>query len=306
MVVYRLAQLGRVIVNRIPICMAYPMAELTGDAIYCCWGRARRNMVKSVASILKRETGDPEVRKTARRCMGHFVKYIVEMLRYPYPDEDFFQKHFRLTGREYLDSALKEGKGAILVSFHLGNLDLGIRLLGSLGYPINAIVESLGWSGELDAFLQKPRAHNGVKLINTREASSRMLEILRNNEVLALMIDCPNSGRGVKVKLGKSWVIMPTGAATLAIRTGARLIPCGLVRTSSTTFQGIIGRPVEYAPSGNLAEDIRELTQLTTASMEEIALSFIDQWYIFHPLIKDELQDLEKTPGKSPAFYPAN
>jgi lauroyl/myristoyl acyltransferase len=304
MVVYRLAQLGRLVINRIPICLAYPTAELIGDAIYYCWGRARRNMIKSVASILQRETRDPEVRKTARRCMGHFVKYIVEMLRYPYPDEDFFQKHFQLTGKDYLDAALREG--AILVSFHLGNLDLGIRLLGSLGYPINAIVESLGWSGELDAFLQKPRAHNGVKLINTKDASARMLEILRNNEVLALMIDCPNFGKGVKIKLGKSWVIMPTGAATLALRTGARLIPCGLVRTSNIAFRGIIGKPIDYVPSGKLAEDIRELTQRAARSMEEMALSFIDQWYIFHPLIKDELQDVKETSNEGSALYPAD
>jgi lauroyl/myristoyl acyltransferase len=306
MVVYRLAQLGRFIVNRIPVCFAYPVAELTGDMIYYGWGRARRNMNKSVASLLQRETNDPEVRKTARRCMGHFVKYIVEMLRYPHPDEDFFQKHFQLKGREYLDAALREGKGAILVSFHLGNLDLGIRLLGSLGYPINAIVDSLGWSGQLDAFLQKPRAHNGVKLINAKDASSHILEVLRHNEVLALMIDCPNFGKGVRVKLGKNWAIMPTGAATLALRTGAPLIPCGLVRTSNTTFQGIIGQPVEYEASGKLEADIKELTQRTAQSMEEMVLSFIDQWYIFHHFIQDEVQETEETSDEDPALYPAN
>ena len=102
---------------------------------------------------------------------AQFFKYIVDLLRYPFPKEDFFKKQFHLSGREYLDEALKEGKGVILVSFHLGNLDLGIRLLSSLGYRVNAIVNNLEWSGQLDDFLQKPRAHDGAKLITTKEAS---------------------------------------------------------------------------------------------------------------------------------------
>ncbi|MDD5701834.1 MAG: hypothetical protein PHU23_07260, partial [Dehalococcoidales bacterium] len=73
-------------------------------------------------------------------------------LRYSFAREDFFRKQFQLTGQRNLDDALKDGKGVILVSFHMGNLDLGVRLLSSLGYPVNAVVNNLEWSGQMDAF----------------------------------------------------------------------------------------------------------------------------------------------------------
>jgi len=248
-------------------------------------------MVKSVANILHSNTSDPVVKKTARRCMSNFSKYIVDLLRYPNADAKFFKKNFQMTGWDNLDNALKEGKGVILVSFHMGNLDMGIRLLSSQGYPVNAIVDKLEWSKQLNVFLQKPRAQNGAKLINSREISHSVLDVLRKNEILALMIDCPNSLRGVKVKLAQKWVLLPTGAATLAMRSGARLLPCGLIRTSNTTFRGIIGKPIEYCPSGKIADDVRNLTQNTVLALEEMTRQFVDQWYIFHPLFKDELQD---------------
>jgi lauroyl/myristoyl acyltransferase len=248
-------------------------------------------MVKSVANILHSSTSDPEVRKTARRCMSNFCKYIVDFLRYRKADENFYKTHFKMTGWDNLDNALKEGKGVILVSFHLGNLDLGIRLLSSQGYSVNAIVDKLEWSKQLDIFLQKPRAQNGAKLINSREISHRVLDVLRKNEILALMIDCPNTLRGVKVKLAQKWVLLPAGAATLAMRSGARLLPCGLIRTSNTTFQGIIGKPIEYDPTGKISDDVRNLTQNTVLALEEMTRQFVDQWYIFHPLFRDELQD---------------
>lgn len=231
---------------------------------------------------------DPKVRNTARHCMRNYCKYAIDFLRLSYPEADFFEKHFELEGRENLDAALSEGRGVVLVSFHMGNLDLGIRLLGNLGYPVNAIVDNLQ-SGQLDAFLQARRSNAGVNLINVKEPSSRLLDVLHRNEILALMIDCPNCIRGVKVKLGQKWVVLPAGAATLALRTGARLVPCGLVRTSNTTFQGIIGKPIEYRTTGKVAEDIRGLTQNAIQALEDMARSFLDQWYVFHPLIKDDL-----------------
>jgi KDO2-lipid IV(A) lauroyltransferase len=251
-------------------------------------------MLKNVANLLNKETTDPQVRTTARYGMRNYCKYAADFLRYSYSGKEFFDKHCEIHGREHLDAALSQGKGVILVSFHLGNLDLGIRLLSKLGYPVNAIVDSLG-SVELDIFLQKPRAKSGVKLINVKEASSRLLDVLRRNEILALMIDCPNCLKGVRVKLGQKWVLLPSGAATLALRTGARLVPCGLVRTSDTTFQGIIGKPIECRFTGKVADDVRDLTQCTVQALEDMTKAFLDQWYVFHPLIKDDL--LENGPS---------
>jgi lauroyl/myristoyl acyltransferase len=290
LLIYRGAELARRIISKTPAPVTYTLANICGDLMFYSWPRGRRNMLKNVANLLEKEITDPQVRLTARHCMRNYCKYAADFLRYSYCGKEFFEKHFELTGRENLDAALSQGKGVVLVSFHLGNLDLGIRLLSKMGYPVNAIVDSLD-SVQLDIFLQKPRAKSGVKLINVKEASAHLLDVLRRNEVLALMIDCPNCFKGVRVKLGQKWVLLPSGAATLALRTGARLVPCGLVRTSNTTFRGIIGEPIEFRSTGKVADDVKELTQRTVAALEEMTEDFLDQWYVFHPLIKDELQE---------------
>ncbi|MBN1191343.1 MAG: lysophospholipid acyltransferase family protein [Dehalococcoidales bacterium] len=294
MLIYHSAELGRKLVRRTPAFITYSLAVLCGDVMYYAWPRGRRNMLKSVANLLNKKTTDPSVKTTARHCMRNYCKYAVDFLRYSYSGKEFFERHFKLQGRENLDAALNEGKGVVLVSFHLGNLDLGVRLLSKLGYPVNAIVDSLS-SFQLDIFLQKPRSHSGVRLINVRDASAELLSVLRRNEILALMIDCPNCMKGVRVKLGQKWILLPTGAATLALRTGARLVPCGLVRTSNTTFQGIIGKPVECTLTGKVADDVKELTQNTVKALEEMTMEFLDQWYVFHPLIRDDM--LENGPS---------
>ncbi len=280
------------IFRHLPACVSYRIADTVGEILFLTWPRVRRNMVKAVATLLNKNTNDPEVRKTSRRCLCNFAKYIVDMFRYACPPRDFFEKNFKTTGFEHLDTALAEGKGIILVSFHLGNLDLGVRLLSNRGYAVSAIVDNLQ-SNQLDAFLQNPRKTGGAKLINVKEASAKLLEVLRRNEILALMIDSPNCRKGVKVKLGNKWVLFPTGAATMAIRTGAYLLPCGMIRSSNTTFEAIIGKPIEYQPTGKLSEDVHAITQKTVEALEDITRQFCDQWFVFHSLIKDEPQETD-------------
>jgi lauroyl/myristoyl acyltransferase len=113
------------------------------------------------------------------------------------------------------------------------------------------------------------------------------------------MIDSPGHEKGVLVKLGNKNIMAPTGVAAMALRTGAKIIPCNLVRIRNTKFQVMIGKPVQYNPSGNLVEDARELTQNTVRALEEMARNFADQWYIFHTLIKDDVISSEKTKHKT-------
>lgn len=286
--IYYLAAAARFFVAHLPACVSYSIASVIGDGIYLFWPRVRRNMSKAVAALLNKPEKGLVVRNTARRCLRNFAKYVVDTFRYAHPQPAFFENNFKITGKEHLDAALAEGKGIILVSFHLGNLDLGIKALGNAGYPINAIVEN--WqSNQLDAFLQNPREKEGAKLIKVKEASANLLSILKKNEILALMIDSPNCLNGVKVKIGGKWALLPSGPAIMALRTGARVVPCGLVRTSNTKFHGIIGKPIEIQSSGNLVEDVRAVTQSTTDAIVKITSQFIDQWFVFHPLIKDDL-----------------
>lgn len=288
MVLYYLLELGRVTAGRLPAAISYPIAGAAGQAMYYLWCRARRNMIKSIAAVLQQDRSSLEVRTNARYGMQNFCKYIIDLLRYAYPKDGVFERDIDLIGTENIDKALAEGRGVIIVGLHMGNLDLGVRALSHVGYPINAIVHNLG-AGQVDRFVQKPRAHSGIKLISAADGILQMLTVLKRNEAIAMMIDSPSDGKGVLVKLGNKHMMAPGGIAAMALRSGAKILPCGLIRSKNTKFHGIISKPVEFEPSGNLIEDAKELTQRTVGALEEMARIFPDQWYIFHDLVKEDV-----------------
>jgi KDO2-lipid IV(A) lauroyltransferase len=303
LILYYLLEFGRITAGRVPASISYPIASIIGDAIYYLWPRGRRNMVKSIGAVLCKEATSPEVTKTARQAMGSYCKSILDMLRYAYPKKGILERDIDIIGAENLDNALNEGKGVIIVSLHIGSLELGIRALSNAGYPVNAIVNNLA-SGQTDRFIQKPRALSGVKLINAGNGILHMLDILKRNEVIALMIDSPTHGKGVPVKLGNKLIMAPTGVAAMALRTGAKVIPCSLIRSTNTKFHGIIGKPIQFDPKGELAEDATELTQRMVQAMEQMARIFANQWYIFHPLIVDDDIDIGPCPEKAGGVNP--
>jgi lauroyl/myristoyl acyltransferase len=295
MILYYFLEFARITVGKLPPPVSYPIAGAIGDTVYYLWARGRRNMVKSIAAVLAQGINSSEVRINARQGMRNYCKSIVDMLRYAYPQKGVFERDINLAGTENVDNALARGKGAIIAGLHMGNLDLGIRSLAYAGYPIHAIVQNLG-SGQIDRFVQKPRVYSGLKLISAANGILQMLDILKRNEIVALMVDSPHHEKGISVKLGQKMISVPSGMAAMALRTGAGIIPCGLIRYSNTKFFGIIGKPVQCKATGNLVEDARELTQSTIAALEGMARIFPDQWYIFHPLIKDSIEDSECIP----------
>jgi Kdo2-lipid IVA lauroyltransferase/acyltransferase len=288
MILYYLLKLLSFAAANLPAAISYSIASAVGDLAYCLWPRGRRNMSKSIAAVLRQEANSREVQKNVRDGLRNYYKSVVDVLRYASPKKGFFET-IDIIGLENVERAFSAGKGVLIIGLHMGNLDLGVRALSQAGYPINAIVQNLGF-GPFDRFVQGPREASGLKLISESEGILQVLNILKKNEALALMIDGRCFETGFLVHLGNKYIMVPSGLAALALKTGARVLPCGLIRSSNTRFHGIVCKPVEFKPTGDFEEDARELTQQTVRVLEGMARIFADQWYIFHDLIRDDVR----------------
>ncbi|MBN1189220.1 MAG: lysophospholipid acyltransferase family protein [Dehalococcoidales bacterium] len=293
MILYYILEIMSFAARITPAFISYSIAGGVGNAAYRFWPRGRRNMSKSIAAVLCRETGSPEVQRNVLDGLRNYYKSNVDIFRYAHAGPGFFEKSVDLIGIDNLDKAFSAGRGVIIAGFHMGNLDLGVRALSHAGYPLNAIVQKFE-SGQIDRFIQGPRTRSGIKLIREDEDVFRMMEALRRNEAVALMIEGRCYEKGILAPLGKKHIRVPAGIAVMALKTGAKVVPCCLVRSANTRFHGIIGKPVEFNPAVNTDADIRELTRRTVRALGEMAALFADQWYIFHDLIIDDIGENER------------
>lgn len=271
------AALSRVL----PIRLAYSFACFIADVTFVLWRRGRADMTANMAQVLGGGPPRPRVRWLARHALRNYAKYLVDFLRAHAPTREEVSRRMTFNQWQPFDEALAGGKGAILVGLHMGNWDLGGALLALKGYPLNVVVDTFR-NRRLNDMVQGIRSSLGMKTIPREEAARRVLQALRRNEALAILMDRPAGGdAGVEVEFFGRMTVVPAGAATLALRTGARIVPAGMVRLPDDRFLGLVDRCIAYEPTGDRERDVRELTQQIMDSLARWVREYPDQWYKF-------------------------
>ncbi|MEW6027237.1 MAG: lysophospholipid acyltransferase family protein [Planctomycetota bacterium] len=223
-----------------------------------------------------------EAEELAGRVFEYFALSFVHML---YMDRIIHlkhKKHIRLENTGVIDSALKQGRGVILVSGHLGNWEIGINELSKNGFPIN-IVAFQYVNPYLNNMMNRFRLRCGVKIIPTKGAISRCEEALKRGEAVIMLIDQTGRDKGVDAKFFGRMAPAMWGPANLHLKTNAPIIPYGVRFDGGKIHYTISAKePIQFQPSGNKDEDIKQLTQLYLTEIEKIIRQAPEQWIWFH------------------------
>lgn len=274
---YWLVRLCVFLCTRLPLRLCYTLAEVVADVLYALCPRLRDDTKSSIAHVLGQTKGSREVSKVTRRCMRNYAKSVVELCRYSgQPAQSEARVLFE--GLDRLDAALSEGKGVIIVGLHLGSWDVGATFLSQHHYPLNAMVRSSYSNDKLNRFMHNLRCKAGISVISAQDGIRPAAEALRHNELLALLIDAPTKGKLVKVRFLGDYAQFSAGAAALALRTKAAVLPGCIVRLPDNTFKGFIGEKVEFGFSGDFRSNIQSFTQSILDSLQEFVKQYPDQW----------------------------
>lgn len=179
--------------------------------------------------------------------------------------------------------ALDGGRGVVFVTAHSGNWELLGALVVAQGFATTVVATPV-YDPRLDALLVAARAARGVETISRGSASAarQLLSALRRNAVLGLLIDQDTDVDGAFVPFFGRPAYTPTGAAALALRTGASAV-CGfLVREGGCRHRMVVQGPITLVRSGNHERDVLENTARFTALIEQHIRSHPEQWVWFH------------------------
>ena len=173
-----------------------------------------------------------------------------------------------------------KGNGVIVLSAHLGNFFLVGTRLAIEGYPVHVLV-SPPRDPQFAELMDDVRLQVWQRTIRARPRRAALKElntVLRRNEIAIVVADEYRDGRGIPVPLFGGIVNARRGPATLALRTGAVIIPALLVRQPDDGLRLIIEPELELARTGESKEDIRDSTLRITRWLERTVNVYPDQW----------------------------
>ncbi|MFH1305775.1 MAG: lysophospholipid acyltransferase family protein [Candidatus Omnitrophota bacterium] len=256
----------------------YKVAVFLADIYYIFARSDRRNLTGNLKVILKTNE-DKVIKEHVRNVFRNFNKYLVDFFRFSELTRDYMISQALIEGKQNIDQALTAGKGAILVSAHIGNWELGGAIVASMGYELYAI--ALNHDDErIDNFFALQRNTAGMKTIPIGAQLKNCFKVLRKNNLLAIVGDRVFSDNGLEVNFFGRPTVLPKGPAFFNLRTGAPLIPTFTMRDKDGRFRMVFERPLETCLTGDEKTDIKRITESYVAVLEKYVRNYPDQWYI--------------------------
>lgn len=287
---YYLFELLRFVVHLIPPRLAYGIGAFLAEVTYICSRKSKPNFRSNLVWVLRylgEETGSPEARKRIRRLIRknfrNFSYYLIDFFRFSRFDAEEMKRLVGLEGLENVKAALAGERGALGVTAHVGNWELGGMMLALAGFPVNAIALS-HQNTKLNRLFVNQRGMTGMKVIPVGWAALRSLRVLKKNELVLILGDRDVTERGVEVDFFGRKTPIPRGPAGLAVRSGAAVFFGYLVRESTHRYRAVFRPPLEYDRGADREVQEAQIIGGLVSEMEECIASHLDQWYMYYPL----------------------
>jgi KDO2-lipid IV(A) lauroyltransferase len=186
-----------------------------------------------------------------------------------------------IVGLEYYKAALKKNKGVILLGAHFGSWEWIPLVLGVEGAPMYVIVRPVN-NPLLDRKLQTMRERFGNIVLNKRTETGEIINLLRKGKSIGFLLDQDvGRNKAIFVDFFGRPASTNKALATIALRTAAPVLPMFIVRKKGG-HQLIIEKPIPLPKTGNLKQDMTEITTLFTKKIESYVRQYPEHWLWLH------------------------
>ena len=271
------------LVNALSLPAAMNLMSSAADIVYVMSARRRRIAVENLlhSGIC---ADDKAARSIARKSFRHFQMVILESLKsdeilggasgtdrmiYRFPEE--FQ-------RDLNDPA----RGVILATGHFGCWEIAAQAL-SLRKPVAGVTRGIK-NPYVNRLMQQRKPRHQFHLIPKydRGHTTRFLRLLKDGEILALMIDQHASWGGMLVDFFGRPAHTYTTVPLLNLVTRAPLYFGCCTRTGRFSYELTATGPFLHTPTGSRCEDIKKILETLNRELETVIRATPDQYLWAH------------------------
>jgi KDO2-lipid IV(A) lauroyltransferase len=269
----------------LPTPAAYAIARVVGDLVYLVQRSSRRHVKDNMRHVLGPQADEKEVSRAAREVFRNVTRYYADLIRLPRVDPHrLLKQDLNVHGLENLQNALAQGKGVVLVSAHYGNPELAVQALAAVGIYVYALTEPLQ-PRQLSELTHRLRSTHGHTYRPVSMSSVKgALRHLRQGSVVAILCDRDIQKTGQLLPLCGCPARLPVGAAVLAMRTGAQVVPAFNQRRGPGRAEVWVEPPLPLERTGDEEHDVRAVSEKILTRFEEYLRRDPGQWTVLEPV----------------------
>ena len=228
----------------------------------------------------------PDLSRDERERMGsdvfaHFGRTAFEMVKYRNrPHAKVVGLVEKADGFEHFEKAYAKGRGALMVTAHMGNWEVLAAWFASR-FPVAVVAQKL-YDPRFDAMITRLRERWGSEVVQRGTALKGILRCLKEGKVIGTLCDQDTGADGVFVPFFGRPAWTQSGVVRIARRTGAPLVPIFIVRQGNGRYHIHVEPEVPVASTGSEEEDVRETVAAFTRVIEGYVRMHPTQWAWMH------------------------
>ena len=257
------------------------MGEKLGALGYRPLGIRKRVVERQIAAAFP-ELGPRAVKDLARESYEHLGRTFIESALLDSLGPDGLQQLVEtVEGWEEIEEVMAKGKGAVMVTGHIGNWELAGAYVAARGIPLDAIVRGMA-NPLFEAYINHTRETMGMTVVHDSEAVRRTPRSLRAGRAVAFVAD-----QGVK-GLASTFVPFfgrpaktPRGAAVFALRFDVPVVFVVALRQPNGRYRIVVER-IEAPQTGDRDRDVDAIVARFTEHLEKWVRAVPAQYFWQH------------------------
>lgn len=275
----------RWLVTRFPPEWVARLAAATAERAIWARESVREAILENHAAVLGLPPSRREVEESARAMLGHHSRSWIDLLRFSARrPSDLDRLVPTRIGTEHLVAARDAGRGAILLTAHVGNFEIGGFFLGELGLKV-AVVYLPDPTPVVERDRTAARERLGIRSLPvTSELSAvKILRSLEEGYFVAIQGDRDYAGTGRVLPFLGRGVSFPVGPFRIAAAAGVPLLPVFVLRSPDGTYRTVVEPPIRVvaARRGEREEAERAAMETFVSLLERTVRENGEQWYVF-------------------------
>jgi KDO2-lipid IV(A) lauroyltransferase len=285
------------LVRVVPHRVAYRVGDLAADVVTRTQPRRFEGLRGNLRQVLP-DASDAALKTVTRRNVRNLLRAWIDVLEMRHK-AGLMVRRLYTVDYHHLENALARGRGAIVVSLHLGSWEHGIAAYNASMGRMALLAEALD-PPQLFERVAKARGALGVQVIpvdikgmrNSDERTARMIgasamrdvyKVLRSNGCVAIAMDRDIAGNGEPMPFFGRVAPIPVGVVELAIRTGAALVPIVLFRDGDRV-RGEVFPELTWDADAPRDAEVRRVAGEVLRLFERIIREHPDQWHVLDPI----------------------
>ena len=267
-----------------PTTFSVKTGKLLGTLLFYLWGSRRKIAINNLKEAVSSGTLNIAVTPDSiiRTFFQNFGKGFAEIIKIYFGLGRNIIESVTVEGIEHFHTARSKGKGVLFITGHCGNWELlAIATPGKLSRSLAVVARPLD-NPFLNRVLEKTRQKYGNRIIYKKAALKSILQALRSNEAVGILMDQAVLAReGFVIDfLGRgAWTTkMP---ALIARKTGAAVLPAFIHRTEHGHTIKIFPE-VQLLHEDDKEEQLKKDTKNFSSYVEDYIQKYPSEWLWIH------------------------